>query len=43
MPRGEQILTAGISALVFFRTSRFVVRVGDRDAGIGPTGFLVAG
>ena len=31
---------AGISAMAFFRTSLFVVRTGDRDVGIGPSGFL---
>jgi hypothetical protein len=31
---------AGVSAMAFFRTSLFVVRAGDRDVGIGPSGFL---
>lgn len=35
-----QILIAGVSAMAFFRTSLFVVRAGDRDVGIGPSGFL---
>src|SRR5271156_6030968 len=35
-----QVLMAGISAMAFFRTSLFVVRAGDRDVGIGPSGFL---
>jgi hypothetical protein len=35
-----QILVAGVSAMAFFRTSFFVVRAGDRDVGIGPSGFL---
>lgn len=35
-----RILMAGISAMAFFRTSLFVVRAGDRDVGIGPSGFL---
>jgi hypothetical protein len=35
-----QILMAGISAMAFFRTSIFVVRAGDRDVGVGPSGFL---
>jgi len=35
-----QILMAGLSAMAFFRTSLFVVRAGDRDVGIGPSGFL---
>lgn len=38
--RWTQILMAGISAMAFFRTSLFVVRAGDRDVGIGPSGFL---
>lgn len=35
-----RVLMAGISAMAFFRTSLFVVRTGDRDVGIGPSGFL---
>jgi len=35
-----QVLMAGVSAMAFFRTSLFVVRAGDRDVGIGPSGFL---
>jgi hypothetical protein len=35
-----EILMAGISATAFFRTSLFVVRVGDRDVGVGPSGLL---
>jgi hypothetical protein len=31
---------AGVSAMAFFRTSLFVVRAGDRDVGVGPSGFL---
>jgi hypothetical protein len=31
---------AGVSAMAFFRTSLFVVRAGDRDLAIGPSGFL---
>jgi hypothetical protein len=38
--RWTQVLMAGISAMAFFRTSLFVVRAGDRDVGIGPSGFL---
>src|ERR1700691_3604963 len=38
--RWAQILTAGVSAMAFFRTSIFVVRAGDRDVGVGPSGFL---
>jgi len=35
-----QLLMAGVSAMGFFRTSLFVVRAGDRDVGVGPSGFL---
>ena len=35
-----QIMMAGLSAMAFFRTSLFVVRAGDRDVGVGPSGFL---
>lgn len=38
--RWTQVLMAGVSAMAFFRTSLFVVRAGDRDVGIGPSGFL---
>ena len=38
--RWTQILMAGISAMAFFRSSLFVVRAGDRDVGVGPSGFL---
>lgn len=38
--RWAQILAAGVSAMAFFRTSLFVVRAGDRDVGVGPSGFL---
>src|ERR1035437_2563239 len=31
---------AGVSAMAFFRTSLFVVRAGDRDVPVGPSGFL---
>jgi len=31
---------AGVSAMAFFRSSLFVVRAGDRDVGVGPSGFL---
>jgi hypothetical protein len=40
LSRGVRILMAGVSAMAFFRTSLFVVRAGDRDVGIGPSGFL---
>jgi hypothetical protein len=38
--RWVQILMAGASAMAFFRTSLFIVRAGDRDVGVGPSGFL---
>jgi hypothetical protein len=38
--RWTQILMAGVTAMAFFRTSLFVVRAGDRDVGVGPSGFL---
>jgi len=38
--RWTQILMAGVSAMAFFRTSLFVIRAGDRDVGVGPSGFL---
>jgi hypothetical protein len=38
--RLTQVLMAGIGAMAFFRTSLFVVRAGDRDVAIGPSGFL---
>jgi hypothetical protein len=38
--RWQQVLMAGVSAMAFFRTSLFVVRAGDRDVGVGPSGFL---
>ena len=38
--RWTQILMAGVSAMAFFRTSLFVVRAGDRDVAVGPSGFL---
>ncbi len=38
--RWTQVLMAGISAMAFFRCSLFIVRAGDRDVGIGPSGFL---
>ena len=31
---------AGVSAMAFFWSSLFVVRAGDRDVGVGPSGFL---
>ena len=40
--RWTQILMAGVSAMAFFRTSLFVVRAGDRDVGIGPSGLRIS-
>jgi hypothetical protein len=34
--RAMQVLVAGFGAIAFFRTSLFVVRVDDKDFGIGP-------
>ena len=33
-------IVAGVSSMALFRTSLFVVRVGDRDVDIGPSGLL---
>jgi hypothetical protein len=38
--RSTRDLVAGVSAMAFFRTSLFIVRAGDRDVGVGPSGFL---
>lgn len=38
--RWTQVLMAGVSAMAFFRSSLFIVRAGDRDIGVGPSGFL---
>jgi len=35
-----RVLTAGVSAIAFFRTSIFTVRVGGQDLGVGPVSFL---
>ncbi len=35
-----QTLMAGFGAMAFFRTSLFIVRVGDQDVAIGPVAFL---
>jgi hypothetical protein len=40
MSRWTRILVAGVSAMAFFRTSLLIVRAGDRDVGVGPSGFL---
>ena len=38
--RWVQVLIAGVSAMVFFRTSLFTIRAGDRDVAVGPAAFL---
>jgi hypothetical protein len=38
--RWTQVMLAGLGAMAFFRTSLFVVRVGDKDVGVGPSSFL---
>lgn len=35
-----QMLVAGFGAIAFFRSSLFLIRVGDSDVGVGPSGFL---
>lgn len=35
-----RILTAGLGAMAFFRTSLFIVRVGDKDVPLGPGAVL---
>jgi len=39
-PRLYAILLAGFGAIAFFRSSLFMVRVGDTDVGIGPSALL---
>ena len=38
--RWTQVLMAGVSAMAFFRSSLFIIRAGDKDIGVGPSGFL---
>ncbi|MEJ7792224.1 MAG: hypothetical protein WKF65_09675 [Gaiellaceae bacterium] len=38
--RWTQTLVAGFGAIALFRSSLFIVRVGDQDVGIGPSTFL---
>lgn len=38
--RWTQVLVAGFGAMALFRSSLFVVRVGDQDVGVGPSTFL---
>jgi hypothetical protein len=33
-------MVAGVSAMAFFRTSLFTVRVGEQELGVGPVSFL---
>lgn len=40
--RWTQVLVAGFGAMVLFRSSLFVVRVGSQDVGIGPSSVLAA-
>lgn len=35
-----RVLVAGLGAMAFFRSSLFMVRVGDTDVGVGPGGLL---
>jgi hypothetical protein len=35
-----QVIVAGFGAMALFRSSLFVVRIGDEDVGVGPSGFL---
>lgn len=38
--RWTQVLVAGFGAMAIFRSSLFIVRAGDQDVGVGPSGFL---
>ncbi len=38
--RWVQVMMAGVSSMAFFRSSLFLVRAGDKDIGVGPSGFL---
>jgi len=38
--RWTRVLVAGTGAMAFFRSALFTVRIGDRDIGVGPAGFL---
>jgi hypothetical protein len=38
--RWTQTLVAGFGALAFFRSSLFIIHVGDKDIGMGPSAFL---
>lgn len=38
--RWTRVLVAGFGAMAIFRSSLFIVRAGDQDVGVGPSGFL---
>ena len=38
--RWTRVLVAGFGAMALFRSSLFIVRAGDQDVGVGPSGFL---
>ena len=38
--RWTQVLIAGFGAMAIFRSALFIVRAGDQDVGVGPSGFL---
>ena len=38
--RWTRVLVSGFGAMAIFRSSLFVVRAGDQDVGVGPSGFL---
>lgn len=38
--RWTQTLVAGFGAMALFRSSLFIVRIGDQDVGMGPSAFL---
>ena len=40
--RLTRILVAGFGSIALFRTSLFVMRIGDQDVGVGPNAFLTA-
>src|SRR5207249_7959686 len=38
--RWTRVLVAGFGAMAIFRSSLFIVRAGEQDVGVGPSGFL---
>jgi hypothetical protein len=38
--RWTRVLVAGFGAMALFRSSLFIVRAGEQDVGVGPSGFL---